>query len=148
MGGNTANIGIKRQAARIGGGLGDGQADAEDGIGTQAALVLGAVQLDHGEVDIALVLGIDADQFLADVLVHRVHRLQHALAQIACLVAIAQLHSLMRAGGGTRGHSGAAKAAVFQQNVHLHRGIAPAIKDFAGVDVDDGGHGGLISCWP
>ena len=67
---------------------------------------------------------------------------EHALAEVARLVAVAQLDRLVRAGRGARRHRGAAEAAVFQQHVDLDRRVAPAIEDFASVDVDDSSHAG------
>ncbi len=58
----------------------------------------------------------------------------------------------MGAGGGAGRHRGAAERAIFQHDVDLDGGIAPAVEDFAADDVDDGGHDvhfrslGLIGC--
>ena len=65
---------------------------------------------------------------------------QDTLATIA-LTAIAHLDRLMRASGGTGRHRSAAKGAIFQQHVDFHGRIAPAVEDFAGDDVGNGGHG-------
>ena len=81
---------------------------------------------------------------LEDFAVDGLDRLLHALAEIALLVAVAQLDRLMRAGGGARGHRGAADRAVFQHHIDFDRGIAAAIENFAANDVDDGGHGSLL----
>ena len=48
----AADIAIERQVAAIGGGLGHGQRDAENGVGAEPALVRRAVELDHGLVDL------------------------------------------------------------------------------------------------
>ena len=139
---NAANITIEWQAARIRGGLGHRHAGAKDSIGADPALVGRAIERDHRQVDIALVLGIErADQHVADLGIHRIHRIDHALAQIAGLVAIAEFDGFMRAGRGSAGHRGAAKAAIVEQNIDLDRGITPRIENFAGVDIDDRGHG-------
>ena len=141
MGGNPADIGIERQAAGIGCGLRHREAGAEDRVRADAGLVFGAVQFDHRHIDIALVFGVEAEQAFGDLAVHRVHRLGHALAQIARLVAIAQFDRFVRPGGCARWHRRAAEAAVFQQDIDFDGGIAPAIEDFAAVDVNDRGHG-------
>ena len=70
------------------------------------------------------------------------HGLQHALAEIARLVAIAQLDRFMRAGRCARGHRGPAERAVFEHDIDFDSGVAARIEDLAGVNVDDGGHGG------
>src|SRR3546814_6603751 len=72
-----------------------------------------------------------ADQRLGDIAVHGGYRLDDTLAEIARLVAIAQLDRLVRAGRGARGNRGAAEAAVFQQHIDFDRGIAAAVEDFA-----------------
>ena len=135
-----ADVGIERQPTRIRRRLGDRQADAEDGVGAEVALVVAAVERDHRQVDLALVFGVEAEQRIGKRAVDRVHGLEHALAEIARLVAVAQFDRFVRPGRGARGDRGAAEAAVFEQHVHLHRRIAPAVEDFAAVNVDDGGH--------
>ncbi len=70
--------------------------------------------------------------------------LQHALAEITLLVAVAQFDRLMGAGGGARGHRGAADRAIFQHHIDFDGGVAAAVEDFAADDVDDGGHVSLF----
>ena len=53
----AAEVAVERQAVGGGGGLGGGQADAEDGVGAELALVRGAVGGDHGAVEPDLVGG-------------------------------------------------------------------------------------------
>ena len=91
-------IAPQRQAARIGTGLRDREAGAQQRVGTQTALVLGPVECDQHRVDVALVLRVHAQQGIGDVVVDRVDRLGDALAQIAILVAIAQFHRFVRTG--------------------------------------------------
>ena len=50
-----AEIAVQGQGPLLGGGVGHGHGDAEEGVGAEAALVVGAVQLDHAPVDAALV---------------------------------------------------------------------------------------------
>ena len=86
---NAADVRIQRQAARISSRFGHGQRHAKDGVGAKAALVLSAIQLDHRGIDVALIFGIKPDQRLVDFVVDGFNRLQHALALITALVAIA-----------------------------------------------------------
>ncbi len=67
--------------------------------------------------------------------------LQHALAAVARLVAVAQFHRLVRAGGGAGRHRRAAERAAVEHHVDLDGRIAAAVEDLAGDDVGDGGHG-------
>ena len=92
-------------------------------------------------VDRDLVGGVDAGQRVGDLAVDGLDRLQHALAEVAALVAVAQLDRLVRAGGGARGHGGAAEGAALQDDVDLDRRVAAAVENFARVDVSDHGHG-------
>jgi hypothetical protein len=66
----AADVAVERQAERVGGGLGDRQRDAEDGVGAELALVVGAVELDHRAVDLALVEASMPDERLGDLAVH------------------------------------------------------------------------------
>jgi hypothetical protein len=123
---------------------------AEDRVGAQPALVLGAVDLDHRGVDGLLLGGVEAQEAFGKFAVHGGHGLQHALAHVAALVAVALFHGLVDAGRRARGHRGAALRAVLQRDVDLDGGVAPAVEDLAGVDVDDGAHGrslGVRSRW-
>ncbi len=129
---NAADVAVERQAAGIGRRLGHRQAGAEDGVGAELALVVGPVERDHRHVDVALVFGIEAEQGVGNRPVDRVDRLQHALAEIAVLVAVAQFDRLVRAGRGARGHRGAAEAAVFEQDVDFDRRDCPGCRGFRG----------------
>ena len=140
----AADIAIERHVEGFRGGLGDCQRDAENGVGAEAALVRRAVEIDHDLVDLDLLLGVHVAERLEDLAVDGLDRLLHALAEIARLVAVAQLDRLMRAGGGARRHRGAAHRAVFQHHIDFDRGIAAAVENFAADDVDDGGHGSLL----
>ncbi len=146
MCGDAADVAVEGQSARVRRGFRNSEADAEDRVRAKPPLVRAAIERDHREVDIALILGIEAQQSVGDVAVDRVHRLGHTLAEIARLVAIAQLHRFVCAGRGARGDSRSAKAAVFEEHIDLDRRIAAAVEDFAAVKVDDGGHAALRSC--
>ena len=139
----AADIAVERQAVRLGRGLGDGKRDAEDGVGAEPALVLRAVELDQRLVDLDLVLRLHAADRVEDLAVHGLERLLHALAEVARLVAVAQLDRLVRAGRGAGGNGGAAERAVLQRHIDLDGRIAAAVEDFAADDVDDGGHARL-----
>ncbi|MNE05923.1 hypothetical protein D3C80_984970 [compost metagenome] len=137
---DAADVAIQRQIRADGASLGRGQRDAQDGVGAQASLVICAIQFDQGFVQTALVLGIHAREGVEDLAVDGVDRLLDALAAPHVHVAVAQFDRFMGAGRGARRHGGAAKAAVFQGDVHLDRRIAPAVDDLAGDDVGDVGH--------
>ena len=81
MGVGAADIAVERQAGRLGRRLGDGQRDAEDGVGAEPLLVGRAVELDHRLVDVDLVLGFHAADRLEDLAVDGLDRLLDALAE-------------------------------------------------------------------
>ncbi len=106
-------------------------------LAPRLGLVGGAVQLDEGLVDGGLIQHVHAHQALGDLGVHVLHGGEHALAQVAALVAVAELAGLVDAGGGAGGHGGAAHGAVLQVDLHLNGGIAAAVQDLAAQDVND-----------
>ena len=65
-GADAAQVAKQRQAAVIGRGMGHGQRHAQDGVGAQVLLVLGAVQLDHPLVERDLVEGVHAAQLVGE----------------------------------------------------------------------------------
>ena len=142
----AADIAIERQGGRVGGGLGDGERHAENGVGAEPRLVERAVEFDHRLVDRHLLLGLEAQQRAGDLAVDALDRAENALALVALGVAIALFHGFAGSRRGARGHGGAAKGAVFQRHIDLDRGIAARIEDFAGVDVNDLGHEGASFC--
>ncbi|CAM5376425.1 hypothetical protein SBADM41S_01019 [Streptomyces badius] len=64
----AAQVAEERQVGRLGGGVRDGQRDAEDGVRAERGLVLGGVQVEHRLVDEALLGGVVPDQLRADLL--------------------------------------------------------------------------------
>ncbi len=113
-------------------------------MGARALLVLERGELKQRGVDAALVRGVQAGVCIEDRSVDGIDRLLHALAPEAQLVAVAQLDRLVRARGGAGRNGGPAHRAIFQHDVHLDRGIAPAVEDLAADDVDYGGHDGTL----
>ncbi len=145
---DAADIAIQRQRARIRRRLGDREADAEDRVGAEPALVLGAVELDHHLVDLALVLGFEAHHRVGDLAVDAVDRILDALPAPAALVAVAFFDGFVRAGRGARRHRGAAEAAVLEHDIDFDGRIAATVEDRAGMNVDDCGHGTiLLTIW-
>ena len=84
----AAEVAIQWQFERIGGCTGDGQRDAEDGVGAEPALVRRAVQFAHKAVDQPLLGGRDAVEEVADLVVDVVDGLEDALAAVALRVTV------------------------------------------------------------
>ena len=136
----ATNIAIERQGRSLRRSLRDGHRHAKDGVGAKAGLVRRAVEIDQYPVDSPLVSRVHPQQFGKDLVIDRRDRLQHALAEVTRLVAIAQLHRLVRASRRARRHSCAAGRAIFEGHFRFDRRIAPAVEDFPRVDVHDLGH--------
>ena len=109
VGGRPGTL-YRGQVRVLRGGLGDGEGDAEDGVRAELALVGGAVQVDHGLVDVALIVSFLADELGSDLLDDGVNGVLDALAEVAALVAIATLDGLERAVDAPEGTD--ARAAV------------------------------------
>ena len=139
-GAHAAEVAVQRQAGFFSGSPCHGHADGQHGIGAQAGLVLGAVQVDQRAVQKSLLAGVQPQHSFRNFGVDVLHRLEHALAQIAGHVTVAQLDGFTRAGGRTRWHGRTAHHAGLQQHVALNGRVAPAVEDFAGDDVNNCTH--------
>ena len=140
-GGGPAEVAVERQPAVLGGGMGHRHRDTEDRVGAELFLGGRAVELEHEFVARGLVESVTALEFLGDPRIHILDGGHHALAQVNALVAIPLLPGLVGAGARAGGHRRPAKCPVGERHVDLERGIAAAVEDLAGVDVDDRGHG-------
>ena len=132
----AAEIAVQGQAALVRGGLGHGHGHSQHRIRAQARLVLGAVQIDQGLVDETLLGGIQAHDGFGNLGIDVLDRVQHALAEVALLVAVAQFDGFARAGRSARGHRGASHHAGLQQHVGFHGRIAARIQDLARHHID------------
>ena len=136
-GADAAEIAEQRLAGVGRRGMGRGQRNAEDGVGPQLALVLGAVQVDHPPVQRGLIQGVHAGQFVGQDVVDVVDRLQHALAQVKRLVAVAKFQGLVNARARAAGNRRAAEGTVGQLHVNLDGGISTAIENLSGMDIEN-----------
>ena len=141
MGMGPPHIAVKGQTGLFGGSLGDGQGNAENGVGPEPSLVLGAVEFNHRAINQPLVVGLKAAQGIEDFTLGAIDSLLHPLAAEARRIVVAQLNRLKAAGRGTRGHSGATHGTGFKLNIHLNGGHAPGVEDFAGGDINNRTHG-------
>src|SRR6185503_2419987 len=71
--------------------------------------------------------------------------LGHTLAEVAILVAVAQLDGFACTRRCAGGNSGAAERAGVENHVGLDGGVAARVDDFAAADVDDLAHNRLSS---
>ena len=93
----VGNMGIEGDALLSSTGLGNGQADSEDGVGAKLGLVGGSVEVDQELVDLGLVLDVDAllDDRGSDDIVDVGNSLENTLASPLGLVTVAELTSLV-----------------------------------------------------
>ena len=116
---------------RSGGSAAGGNGDRQNGVCAQIGFVLGAVGPEHGGINGIDVGGIHAHHRVSDDSVDVLHSLGHAFAQIAALVAVAQLQSLELAGGSAGGGTAAGNRAVGQSDLGLNSGISAGVQDLA-----------------
>jgi hypothetical protein len=122
---------------RLGGRARHRHRNCQDRVRSQAAFVLGAIERDHVAVDHGLLLGFHAYERWSDFLVDVAHRLARALAEVARLVAIAQFHRFVLAGGCAGRHRRPPPASIGQINVGLDGRIPAAVQNFASYDACD-----------
>ena len=137
-GADPAQVAEQRQPAVVGRGPGVGQRHAQDGVGPEALLVLRAVEFVHAVVQRHLIQRVHAAQFVGQLGVDVLDRLQNPLAEVFRLVAVAEFPRLVDSGAGAAGHGRPAEAAVGQFHVDLDGRIAAAIEDLSGTDVYNG----------
>ena len=136
----AADVPVEREVRLVGAGLGHRERRAERGVGPEAALGVGAVELDQGAVDVALVERLHAEERVGDLLLDVADGRLHALAAEA-VAAVAQLDRLVGAGAGAARDRGPTPGAREQLHLDLDRGVPTGVEDLPGVDVDDAAHG-------
>ena len=102
----------------------DCHGNGQDCVGAQLALVGCAVECDHGTVDSDLVEGIHAFDCRSDYVVHVVNSLENALSEVALLVAVAKLNSLVDTGGSSGRTSCTAEGTVFENDIDFNGRVA------------------------
>ena len=119
--------------------MGDREARTEHGVGAEAALVVGAVEVEQLAVDLALVERLQADEDVGDLRVDVVDSGEHALAPVP-IAAISQLDRLEASRARARRHDGPALGARLEVDLDLDGGVATGVEDLAACDVFDAGH--------
>jgi len=139
LGVRSPDVAEEGQTESFGGGFGRGQGDPEDGIGTQVAFVLGAVELPHNAVDYHLIGGVFPDDGIRNLFVDRFHSLGYAFSEVVRLVSIAQFNGFVFAGAGTAGDGGATAGTTFEVDIVPPRSGCHESRKLAADDVNDGG---------
>ena len=128
MGVDAPEVLVERKVALHCGRLGGGNRYRQDGVGPQSSLVVGAVQVDHGEVHGALVIGLVALEGVVDLAVHVVHRRTHSLAP-PLGATVAKFNRLVNARRGTAGRNSAAERSRLEMNLGFDRGVPTRIQN-------------------
>ncbi len=102
------DVAVKRQARLHGRGLGDGEADPEDGVGAQAALLGVPSRSIRIASTASWFAGVEARAGPRRSRRSRCRRPSHTLAEVAGRIAVAQLDGLVGAGRRAGGHDGRA----------------------------------------
>ena len=140
VGVGTTDVAVQRHTELVGGRLGDRQADAEDRVGAETRLVVGAVELAQQRVDDALRHRVEAVEGVGDLAVDEADGALDALAAVA-VAAVAQLDGLVLTCRGAARHGGAPGRAGVEDDLDLDGRVAARIEDLAADDFDDLTHG-------
>ena len=135
----AAHVAVERELGLVGRRLRRRQRHAEDGVGAETALAVGAVEGDELVVEEALVGRVEAHDGIGDLGVDVLDRGADTLAAVA-VAAVAQLVRLVRAGAGAARHDGAPTRAREQLDVDLDGRVPPGIEDLAAHDLHDRAH--------
>src|SRR4029079_3049452 len=111
-------------------------------VGAERLLVRGAVEVDQGTVDLALIERIEVGDRLGDRAVDVLDGSRHPVAAVPRGIAVTQLARLVLTGGGTAGHRRPTDRSVIEHDVDLHRRVAPRIEDLARMHLGDRAHRG------
>ena len=126
---DTAEEAVQGHVQRSGSSAACSDGNGQNGVCTQIGLVLRAVRLEHGGIDGVDVGSVQAHHGVSNDGVDVLDSLGHALAQIAALVAVAQLERLELAGGSAGGSTAACDRAVCQRDLSFNGGVAAGIQD-------------------
>jgi len=129
---HSAQIAVERQLQRAGRGARGGHGDGQNGVGAQLRLVLRAVDGDHALVQQTLVGCVHAGQLWGQDALHVLDRVEHALAHVVLLVAVAQLDGLVLSGAGAGGDGGAALGPAGEGDVGFDGGVSAGVQYLAG----------------
>ena len=115
-------------------------ARATDGVGAELGLVGRTVGGDQRGIDGTLIEGIEAHNGIGALVVDVLDGLRDTLAQIAALVAVAQLAGFESAGRSARRHHRATETAVLEHDLDLDGGVAAAVEHLATVNIQNIAH--------
>ncbi len=133
----ATDVFVEGQVEVVGSSLGNSERHAENGIGAEVALGVGAVEGEHSLVDSNLVESAHAYEGFSDRSINVCYGFEHAFAHVATFVAVAELESFVFAGGCARRNGSATACAAFEDHVYFYSGIAAAVKHLTTDDFFD-----------
>jgi hypothetical protein len=136
----ATNVTEERKVCRVCSSLGNSKRNTEDGVCAETLLVLGAVELNHGAIDEALVSSVEAFECWADFVDDGVDCLLNTLTEVTVLVFVAKFVCFESTGGCTGWDCSAGKHAIFEQNLYLNGGVTARVENFACANGVNEGH--------
>ena len=137
---HPAKVAIKGQARFFSSNASHGHGNSQDGVSTQTALIVSAVQLNHRAVNEGLVRGFHSDQGVSDFAINVSDSGKNTLAAIALQILVAKLKGFTHTSGSTRRDCGTTHRTTFEPDFSFYRRITTAINNFASNDVNDCAH--------
>ena len=136
----TTDVTEERQVGRVGSGLRDGKAHAENGVSAELLLVVSAVNLDHCGVDDALLACVEPNDGRLDVLDDIGDSLLNTLAEVTLLVAISKFVRLECSGRRSRRNCRSSSRVVVEQNLNLDGWVSARVENLSGIEGNDVSH--------
>ncbi len=133
----ASEIFVERLAGRGSGRSRGSHRNGKNCVGAEIGFGRRAVGFDHAAVEGALVGSVHADDGFRDFRVDVADGFQHAFAEVARFIGVAQFVRFVLAGGCAGRNCGAADCAAFEANVRLDGGIAARIENFAATNAGD-----------
>ena len=140
----ATNVAIKFLTGLLSGGLGAGEGNAEDGVGTEIALVGSGIQFNHTGINGSLVGNFHSHNLFSDILVDMVHSLQNTFAEEYGFITVAEFHRFVNTSGSAGGDSSAAHCTSLGININFDSRIASRIEDLTTKNSNNLTHNQLI----
>ncbi len=134
---DTADVAVEWEFESIGGSARGSHRDAEDGVGSEAGLVGGSVEVEHEVVDLALLEGVFSAQVGCDLFADVLNGFEDAFSEVAFGVFVAEFEGFMDAGGCAAWDGSTAKRAILEEDIDFDGWISTGIKDLTGKDILD-----------
>ena len=143
---HTTDVPVEWLTQRACSRFGHRHAHSEQSIGAQVSFVIGAVKVNQVMVDAHLIKDVHAHQLFCDDAIDVFDGLQDAFTQVAVLLSVSKLNSLVDACTRPRRDSCAAENAFSCDDFNLYGWISTRIQNLSGVNVIDVLHDQTVCC--